>query len=226
MRRQAALTGNLLVDVSPKTARVLLDGVPLRPDRLGQKMRMNPGNHKLFASLPDYAEAERTLTVAKGDEVQVLLTLSPLPAGPVAPASQVARAPDSVSPPPVPSVGTKQSDEKPAGSLQRVLGYSCAGAGLLTAGVGLVVYLNGRSSWQSAINRGCSKESCPETGASYWQDAQRSFTAARILFITGGLVAAGGVVLVLTAPNRRTTQLSLAPLALANTVGIDLAGHW
>jgi tetratricopeptide (TPR) repeat protein len=226
LRRQAALTGNLIVDVSPKMAKVFLDGVPLPPDRLGKKMRVNPGNHKLLATHQDYTAAERTLTVAKGEEAQVLLTLSPLPVAPTALAVPVAPTLDATSPTPVPLTGTKQRDEQPAGSSPRMLGYTCAGAGLLTLGVGLVVYLNGRSSWQSAIDNGCTKEECLEPGASYWQDAKQSFNAARILFITGGAVAAAGLVLVLSAPNRRTMQLSLAPFALTNTAGIDLTGHW
>jgi hypothetical protein len=226
MRRQAALTGGLLVEVSPRTATVSLDGMLLGPDRLGQKMRMNPGNHLLRAIAQDHAAAERTLTVAKGEELQVQLALVPLPPAPAAPVVVAASTPEVTPPPPVPSPAAKPADEPPSGSWQRVLGYSGVAAGLVTAGVGLVVYLNGRSSWQSAIDNGCTNQACPEPAASYWRDAEDSFRAARILFVAGGLLAAGGVVLVLVPPHRRAQQLSLAPVASAHGAGVMIRGHW
>jgi hypothetical protein len=219
IRRQAALTGQLVVEVSPMQAKVFLDGAEV-VGRMGQKMRLKPGIHRLLATHPGHASAEQMLTLAKGEEERVLLTLAPLPVVPIA--TDVApHSPQPVAPSPG---RMSTSDTPPTRGWQKLLGYTVAGAGVLVVGAGLVVYLNGRSSWQRAIDNGCTKEVCPEPGASYWEDAKHSFTAARILIISGGLVAAGGVVLAFTAPHRQTVALS--PLVVARGAGLELAGHW
>jgi tetratricopeptide (TPR) repeat protein len=74
----SSLVGSILLDVSPREARVVLDGRPIEQSELGEEIVLNVGEHTLSAEAPGYARAQRTFRVAGAkSRVPVRLTLKP-----------------------------------------------------------------------------------------------------------------------------------------------------
>lgn len=101
----------------------------------------------------------------------------------------------------------------PRSNVQRVVGWSLVGASAL--GLGLGIYgLVARDDASRAIARDPSCAATPAPGACRdRQDTADTMNAVMIAgFVSAGVLAAGGVVLVLTAPsNRPATTLACAP---------------
>lgn len=71
-------TAKLSVVVSPEGAEVTFDGEPLAPEAF-QEQLVDAGEHRLRATAVGHEAAERTVTLAGGDDVNVELTLRPQP---------------------------------------------------------------------------------------------------------------------------------------------------
>lgn len=133
---------------------------------------------------------------------------------------------DAAAPPPVITPKQERTWQKPAG-------FAVAGVGLAGAVIGSVLGGLAISKYdESNANNLCdSQNRCDQTGLDLRQDAFGLANASTGLFVVGGVLLAGGVVLLATAPKAEgstsangktalTTQLEVGPS------GFLLRGRW
>jgi hypothetical protein len=221
--------------------RVTLDGIELRAAALGLKRPVDPGQHVITASATGFVPSEVTMSFTEGKSETVTLELkrpqaepprgvavAPAPKPPVAkpPAATPVPAPASTTPalmplaPPEPAPAPEQI--KGDGSTQKTIGFVALGvgaAGLLVGGItgGLAVSKHGE------ITESCPDGHCPQGSQGRFKTDVDSYntlgTLSTIGFIAGGALAATGVILMLTAPRKTTTQATITPLVGLGFVG-------
>lgn len=140
----------------------------------------------------------------------------------------------SAKPAPAPAAAPAATPgpEKPEaseGSGMRTVGWVTGGLGLVALGVGGFFGLSARSHHADATSGGCTNGMCTSADAA---DSERSAAnAARlstISFVVGGVLAAGGIALVLFAPSSKsegpkTGAIRLAPMVDRATAGVSLS---
>jgi hypothetical protein len=152
---------------------------------------------------------------------------SATPAPAPAPAEPAARVGEPEPAPRRPDVVPDTSQ----GSTQRVLGLSTAGAGVVALGVGTLFALSA-SSKRSDVEAGCPAGVCHDPAlVTMNEDAKSSADAATVLFVAGGVLAAGGAVLFFTAPSSSaraafSPRARVGALALPGGGAATLAGSW
>jgi hypothetical protein len=117
-----------------------------------------------------------------------------------------------------------QEDSRP---WQRPVGLVVASVGVVGLGVGSFFGLEARSTYDKPFNNGdCNKSSkqCDATGQGQVHDANTQATISTIFFVAGAALAAGGVVLILTAPTR--TGLVVVPTTYASGGGLSASGRF
>jgi hypothetical protein len=207
-RKEAALMAPRIPSVTitvrgASDATVTLDGVPVPSAALGAKRPVDPGKHTIRAEAKGLVAAEASLTLAEGQNEAVVLELKSasaqpksLPAPPVAaakpperptPASDIALAPE----PPLAPDAPARSPQKTVG----VIALGVGGAGLLLGGItgGVAVGKHG------ALKAACGNGPCDasQQGAVDAYHLMGALSTAG--FVVGGVGAAAGVVLLLTA---------------------------
>lgn len=200
------------------------NGDPVPPALFDTDFPVDPGEQTLEVRAPGYEPATLRVNVPAGAGT----TSARLPALVKSASATPAAATVPVAPTAEPPVS--RADEPAAdGSTQRVLGYVAAGAGVVGLGVGVGFYLQ-RGSKLSArdeacpdITHGCPSKTAQQTYESNQEDAKTASTISTAGFITGGVLAAGGLVLILTAPRQASTTSSLKVLPTAWCHG---AGIW
>jgi hypothetical protein len=119
---------------------------------------------------------------------------------------------DTVMPPAEPSTGT---------SPLRITGFAALGVGAIGIGVGGLLWLGAKSKHDEAVTH-CTP-SCDDTARSLQSEAKDRGAIAPIMGIMGGVLAAGGVALMLFAPRATTARLRAAPWATATSAGVGTA---
>ena len=224
--------------------RVTLDGIEVRAAALGVKRPVDPGKHVFTASAPGFVTNEVTVNLAEGKSESVTLELKPRQIEPppvvaVAPAAKAPAAkPPAANPPvarpmptpaptapaPMTPAQTEPAPEqiKGNGSTQTPIGFVALGvgaAGLLVGGItgGLALGKHGD------ITKSCPEGHCAPGQEAMFKPEIDSYntmgTISTIGFIAGGALAATGVVLMLTAPKKMTTQATVTPLIGLGFVG-------
>lgn len=190
--------------------KVLMDGKVLLEKIDGRSVDVDPGTHTFSFEAPDGTKAEKEIVVAEGEkQKRVAVTL-----GPAATSTPAATPPAGTAP--VPS-------EPSSGSPWKTVGLVTAGvgaAGLVAGSVFGVLALSGKSS--------CGSSSNPCTAGS--SDANNNSSAvsngniSTVLFVAGGVLAAGGVTLWLLAPSG--SGLQAGPTAMNGGAGMSVQGVW
>ena len=179
---------------------VTRDGTRTAPASWGVAIPVDVGTHVVQASAPGRKPFKTSIAINRdGDRDEVVVPKLPLqPAGTAAaPTGSPARA-------------AAQGDAP--GSSQRTMGFVVGGIGVVGLAVGAVTGL-------IAIGKNNeSKQACPNDGACTSKDAVDAADGARqfgtistIAFVAGGVGAALGTVLVLTAPSSRSERGSTKP---------------
>ena len=127
-----------------------------------------------------------------------------------------------------PGTDTGASSKVP---MQSVLGWSAVGVGAVGLGIGVIFELQ-RSSKISSRDKICASgdpAQCPPGSQSHVDDltsqARSASTVGSIGLVAGGLLAAGGVALILTAPKHGSTEVSLTPLVGPQFQGLLISGR-
>lgn len=176
---------------------VTIDGQPVATSLLTAGRLMNPGKHVIEGHRgSDQATAE--VTVAEGERATAVLKF---PAAP---------APATLPPPPPPAPPRPPVED--SGSAQRTWGWvtlAVGGAGLAVGGITGGLALGKKSDLES--NPNCTGTRC----ASSEQDKVDAYngmnTVSTIGFIGGGVLAATGIVLLVTAPHSPRAQAFIGP---------------
>lgn len=217
------------------SARVTIDGVEVRAAALGVKRPVDPGKHVVAASATGLITSEATVTLAEGKSESVTLELKPRQAEPppVVAAAPAAKPPVAapvvppiaqVAPAPIPPAQPDPTPDqiKGNGSTQKTVGVIALGvgaAGLLMGGITGGLALGKHSD----ITQSCPDGHCPPDQKSNIQPEIDSYNTmgaiSTVGFIAGGVLAATGVVLILTAPKKAITQSSVTPLVGLGFIG-------
>lgn len=200
-------SGRDLVDVT-----VSSDGTLLASSLSGNALEMNPGRHRFTFLLPDGRRAEQEIVLREGEKRRLLTVKFDTPAS-----SAKAEAPT------VASGGTIDSRTSP---------HSLRTAGLVTGGVGLAALGLGVIFGVKALaNNGTAdcdaRDVCREPDAR--RDAQAAAQIADIAFLSGAILTAGGVVMVLLDRSSRsanTARIESSPILGPNPSGISLRARW
>jgi hypothetical protein len=89
--------------------------------------------------------------------------------------------------------------------------------------VGSIFGFSAMAKANEAKSDGCAGKLCPtEAGVTATKDALGQATASTVGFIAGGVLAAGGIVLILTAPS----GVQVSPSVGAGYGGVSLTGAW
>ena len=234
--------------------KVSMDGEPIG-DRLdGTAIAVDPGQHKFTFEAAGRRPVERSLVISEGQKdrretislgasaniASTPPTSIPTPASPTSATPNPAPATADVAP-----VSPASSDEAargpapavgPAGQGQRVAGIVVGAAGVVGLGLGAVFGIVAASDWSSA-KAACSGKpvSCTTSpnspGFQSEGSASTMATISTVGFIAGGVLAAGGLVVFLTAPRVAAAEtpasargIKLVPTAGPSGTGMTLIG--
>jgi hypothetical protein len=206
--------------------KVSMDGEPIG-DRLdGAAIAVDPGQHKFSFEAAGRRPVERSLVISEGQkdrrETIILSASANIASAPPTSLPTPATTNPAPATPSVAAVSPASTDEAsgesapavgPAGQGQRVGGIVVGAAGVVGLGLGAVFGIVAASDWSSA-KAACNGKpvSCTTSPNSPgFQDEGSASTMATIStvgFIAGGVLAAGGLVVFLTAPQRAASAAS------------------
>jgi hypothetical protein len=202
----------------PETVKVTLDGAEVPSAAFGVKRLADPGQHVVRALAVGHSPAEAAVTLAEGKVETVSLELKPGPGGPIelpvaGPGGGVA-GPGVSAPPPDSSSPTR-----------RKIGF--AGIGVGAAGLIAGAVAGGlAASKHSSIAGHCPNGTCPQSTQYTQAQFNSDMSAYNLLgsvstasFVAGGVLAAAGIVLVVTAPSAPSARASLTPVIGAGYLG-------
>ncbi len=193
-------------------------------------LRLRAGSHTLTASSQGKSlRWEVTLSPGRTDEHRFDFGAAPTAPSTVpsaAPGAAAPSAPRPVSPAPAAPVS------KSGGSL-RTVGYVVAGAGVLSVGGGALLGMLAKS--QERETRDKCKDlpvvglSCGESTRDDFESAQQKARLANVFLIAGGVMAAGGVVMIIVGgpkERERSASLALSPVVGPRDAGIFASGSF
>jgi hypothetical protein len=200
--------GNDLVDI-----KVTIDGAPLA-DRLdGSSLKVDPGPHVFVFMWQGHPPVTKRLVLAEHDQARreaVVFRAAETPHVEVA---------SPIAAPAAAGSGGSGIDRK-------AIAFAVGGAGVAGIVLGSVFGAVASGKWSSAKS-GCGAGCGPTAPAQGEKNtASSDATISTVAFIVGGALAAGGVVLYLTAPSGSTTGtgLRIAPALGSGETGVVLAG--
>ncbi len=190
---------------------VSVDGKVLSPELDGHAIEMDPGARVFVFTASDGRRTEVRATVEEGEKAQRVAANFAKP-GSDGSATSPDVTPASAHPP------------------LRTIGFVVGGVGIASIAVGSVLGLMAISkNGDSNADGHCDATGCDATGTSLRNTALHDATVSTIAFVAGGVLAAAGIVLVLTAPHAKATtagRLELSPTASPNSAALNLGGSW
>jgi hypothetical protein len=202
---------------APSSIELTIDGAKVSSQLAGEATPLNPGPHKIEASSGS-AHAVSDVTLAPQQQQEVTLHFEGQAATPSGMASAQPAASTPAGAPPSPS-----SDRAVSGrATRRTLGWVVLGggaAGLVVGGVAGGLALSKRS--QLDENPGCKDDhSCPSAVSGDVHSLNTLRTLSSVGFIAGGVLAATGVVLLVTSP-ASAPKTSLAVWLAPSSAGVS-----
>ncbi len=192
------------------TVTVTLDGKPFATRLDGTAVEIDPGPHVFRFEIADGTRTERQVLVREGSKNQSVSVVlhQDAPAPPVAKRAEE-RAPAAPAPSPAHRSGA------------RTLGLALAGVGGAGLVAGGVFWGLGAAAWGSAQNECPSHRGCSAQATDDRSSAVSWATASTVGFLAGGVILAGGLTLLLTAPKRDSVAVGMKVgprgLAIAGT---------
>lgn len=205
---------------------VKLDGAAVGHATFGTPLPVDPGSHTVDANAPGKQPWQSKVDVAakqKDAAVTVNLIDAPVaPPPPLPPGGSPGGAGTAPPPPPPPPAPPPSS-----WSTNKTLALVSGGLGVVGLAVGSVFGLQAQSKNNDALQpQNCRTSSlCTQNGLNLTNDAKSAATISTVSFVAGGALAAGGVVLWLTAPSASPqTGMRLVPTVGASLAGVSIDG--
>lgn len=185
-------------------------------------LRLRAGSHAITASSQGKTlRWEVTLSPGRTDEHR--FEFGAAQAG-AAPSAAAAPAPIQVAPA---NQSPVKDQPEPGGGTVRTVGFVVAGAGLLALGGGAFLGVSAKSK-ESEVKDACQTLDvglrCPASKQSEYETAQSNAKLANVLLIGGGVVAAGGLVMILVGGPSKTQGASSARLSMSPVLGPRIGG--
>ncbi len=201
--------------------KVTLDGAVVPSAALGLERPVNPGKHAVHAEAPGMKAGDGTFTVDPGKAATFTLALERDPTAVVAP---VPPPTDPQAPPPTtgnpPPPGADVSTN--GGSMNRTLGYVGIGVGGAGVLVGVITGIIAMGKHSDLSSNACATKPCSAGDATQFNSDLDSYhsmgTISTVAFVVGGVAAAAGVILLVTAPKKPATAW------ISPTIGLGTFG--
>jgi hypothetical protein len=212
----------LKILVRPEAGQISVtrDGAVMSPGVFGTPVPLDPGAHLISATAPGKESWEskiilkdpgQTLTV----EVPTLLDKKPGTAAVTPPVGD--------KPPPGPqstvvagnNAIVSTPDVEPKRTWQRPLGITLTGVGAVGVGVGVALGVMAKSTFDDSAPHCDATGHCDPTGIDQRKSAVGKGNAATGVFVAGAVLAAGGVVLWITAPSSKGSAGAAVPVGLS-----------
>jgi hypothetical protein len=192
---------------TPDAATCTLDGAQLAAETLGEATPVNPGTRRVTCAVSG-KQQKKVLTLAEGAQETIVLTFAPEASGPVDARSGAASPEDQ---------GAGQ------GNTQRILGWTAIGVGTAGLAVGGVLAILAADK-MSGLN-------CTDTVCNEPQDELDAYNGLRVpstvSLVAGGVLAATGITLLLTAPKtHESASLNPSLSAYVTGSGVGLRGRF
>lgn len=155
------------------------------------EVELDPGDHVAKVFLEGHDDAQLAISLVPGDRRSFTLEAGPSRNGASTSSTPAGSAPDK---------GSAGEDAHP-GRTARIAGAVTFGTGLVVMGVGTVLGLTAKSSYDDAKAASCDASGCDPAGISAIDSARSRAGVSTALFVVGSLAAVGGAVLYLTAPS-------------------------
>ncbi len=213
-----ALLGRIRIEVTTPTgapAEVRLDGKVIERFENGVVVRVEPGDHTVVAELAGFPPVVQKARIDPRSEKRFELAVVPEKQKTVV-----------------------VSRDAPVPKTQRTIGFIAGGVGVLGLGAGAVFGLLAKSKNDEAASEHCLTETrCDARGVELGDAARTHATISTVTFAVGGALVAGGVVLLLTAPSKKSPAappakegarptVSLRSMVGPNGAGGALEGRW
>lgn len=188
------------------------DGAALPEASWGTATLVDPGEHIVEASAPGHQPFQRSVNLAKGDQIEVevpALAASPAPAP---------EPPPPTSPPPPPDDARSKIRMTPL----TWIGFGVGAAGLVTGTIaGALSFSSASAAKEHCTGNDCTPEARPDIDAS-----RTTGTVAEIAFVVAAVGAGVGVVSLLLPPSKKSTATVSAPSArvLLTAGGLSIRG--
>jgi hypothetical protein len=195
-------------------------GVPIPAD---------PGVHTVEASAPGRRTWQGQASV-EGAGSAASIEVPPLEAEAPAEPAPIAAAATGVAPPGA-SPGSESAPPVTtgSGSGQRAAGWVLGGVGVAGLLVGTLFGAIAKSDNDDAKGQCLTNTACSAQGVASGTSALHAATASTIAFVAGGVLAAAGVIVYLTAPSsgaRPRAGVGLSPMVASGSAGVALRGGW
>jgi len=209
---------NLVVAIegaSESEVTISVDGKQMPTSLLGEEQPANPGAHRVQGKRGS-EEQSAEVTLAEGERKQVMLRFGAGAAsGDATTAPPVAGAPDASTP-------VSEPTSRAPGQGQRTLAYvalAAGGAGLVLGGVTGALAMSKRSALDDSPS--CADGKCLRSEEDEVSSLRTFRTLSTVGFIAGGVLAATGVTLLLTA---RSSTAQAKPVSTTLALGLG-PGH-
>ncbi len=193
---------------------VTVDGVPVAAALIGAARPANPGSHSATAKVGEQ-EVSEEVTLAEGESETVVLRL----AAP-APAEQPSMQEPAPASAPAPAATAPADTGAADGSMQRTLGWvglGVGGAGLVFGTVTGIIAVSKKSSLE---DDGCVDGACYADQTDDVDSYNSMRTLSTVGFVIGGVGAAAGAVLLLTAPEQDESGPTVQAWLGAGSAGV------
>jgi hypothetical protein len=198
------------------------DGVAVGHAELGVALPVDPGSHLVEATAPKKKPFSAKVDVAaRQSDARVTVTMEDEP--------EAAVPPPPVTPPPPSTTSEQPPPATSSGGTVRTVGIIVGVVGLAGLGTGAAFGLVAKSKNDEALQpANCPTHTlCTQNGLDLTHDAKTAATLSTVSFIAGGVLAAGGIVLVLTAPSSSPrTGLRITPLLAPSVAGLGVDAAW
>lgn len=214
----------------PRTGLTILrDGVPISLDEVGLAVPVDPGDHVVVVSSPGHAS--RTFSAHVGPEApKATVTIDRLEDAPGAATGTGIPTGSATGAAPATATGSATAPETGTddGGTRRWIGLGAMGLGVVGVGLGSVFGVLAMSAKNQSNSGPCNAaDQCTAEGLSDRKDAESKATLSTIGFVAGGVLAAGGLAIYLTAPRApSTTGLRIAPSFAAGGGGAAVLGSF
>jgi hypothetical protein len=222
----AKLTVGVTIESDVPGLTVKRDGLTVGHAEFGLAIPVDPGEHVVEATAPGKKPWSAQVQVAaKQTDARVTVLLvndehaAPPGTAPTTPTTPGAAPQQGAAP-------ASPAPEAPSdGSTQRTIGWVTLGVGGAGVIVGSIFGASALGKSNQAKNEGCSGKTCPTSqGVSDTKSAIDAGNASTIAFVVGGVLAAAGVVVVLTAPSG--SHVHVAPAVGQGYGGLSLGGSF
>lgn len=209
-------------DDAPRDLEVTLDNRKI--DQFNESFVVDPGPHTIQWWVKGSEKKTKIVPIDRGADSEIALDI-PTPID----ESDIAGAGDGKP--------LETRDGETPGRMQRTLGVTLGGVGLVAFGISSYLTLTARGDYNDALDMHCDgmKNACDMTGLEITRDARSTANKATIVFVVGAALVGGGAALYFLAPDGPATpaesrpagaqSLYLTPALSPDSVGVVLGGR-